>query len=653
MSKLKSFALILGVLIMSFLVGYLVLAWTEPAVGPPGGNVPAPLNVGGGAQTKTGTLSFPTFYDSNDNSWWVDPAGGAGGYSALFQGKVGIGTTTPAQRLHVVGNVRVTGLNACSDPITSKLYANASGDIICGVDQSGAAAGYWDFTAPDRLYPNNTAWNVGIGTTSPAQKLHVAGNLRVDGAIVAPEGTLRDDGGGWVRTYGNTGWYSQTYGGGWYMIDTTWIRSYGNKDIYVNKMVRADNGFQVDGYEMVGSNADMLYANRRNTGGGGIWISDDGGFYDYNNGYIDFRGSTGIRVLESDGTWGNNSIRANYLCMKDDCRDTWPSGGVGYWTQSGLNLYPNNTAWKVGIGTISPTYKLDVSGTIRAMDIFAAGGQNLIIGDDSYLTDIDVANTLGIYGMQNSDRAGIRLGSDGSLIFGDNGNVGIGTESPGEKLQVAGNIRVNSDVKLGGWIYMDGSDFKMGLNDGRSIGSKPNQRALVHDNSDVLVVNYAGDFEGGTRIDGITSLKPPYAYDVETGGWDIPESDGAGTYYNDPNLWKSITVTQNSLLMIWASGQINYRDDSVPFIQFAEPHSWGYYRITVGGTACSGSVRQHESPTAAGGGGRWADNFQTMCTYAVSPGTYTIRIQGSDRTGDGSARAVLGQRNLVIIAVNQ
>ncbi|RIY41011.1 hypothetical protein CJP73_07645 [Neopusillimonas maritima] len=36
----------------------------------------------------------------------------------------------------------------------------------------------------------------------------------------------------WFRTYGATGWYSQTYGGGWYMADATWIRAYGNKSIY-------------------------------------------------------------------------------------------------------------------------------------------------------------------------------------------------------------------------------------------------------------------------------------------------------------------------------------------------------------------------------------------------------------------------------------
>jgi hypothetical protein len=101
----------------------------------------------------------------------------------------------------------------------------------------------------------------------------------------------------------------------------------------------------------------------------------------------------------------------------------------------------------VGIGTTSPLYKLDVAGTIRAKDVFGAGGKNLIIGDDTYLTDVDVANMLGIYGMQNSDRAGIRLGSDGSYIWGDNGNVGIGTMSPGAKLDVNGNIKATGNIR--------------------------------------------------------------------------------------------------------------------------------------------------------------------------------------------------------------
>ena len=49
-------------------------------------------------------------------------------------------------------------------------------------------------------------------------------------------------------------------------------------------------------------------------------------------------------------------------------------------------------------------------------------------------------------------------------------------------------------------LTVQGSDFVLGTNDGRSVGDKPQQRALVHDGGDVLVLNYNGDFEGGVTV---------------------------------------------------------------------------------------------------------------------------------------------------------
>lgn len=37
----------------------------------------------------------------------------------------------------------------------------------------------------------------------------------------------------WIRTKGETGWYNETYSGGWYMNDSTWVRAYNNKKVYV------------------------------------------------------------------------------------------------------------------------------------------------------------------------------------------------------------------------------------------------------------------------------------------------------------------------------------------------------------------------------------------------------------------------------------
>jgi len=103
----------------------------------------------------------------------------------------------------------------------------------------------------------------------------------------------------------------------------------------------------------------------------------------------------------------------------------------------------------VGIGTDNPQVMLDVAGTIRARDVFFEGGKNLIIGDDVYLTDIDKPNFLGIYGIQENEKAGVKLGGRGGYIFGDNGNIGINTKNPQTELDVNGFVRGRKGLCIG------------------------------------------------------------------------------------------------------------------------------------------------------------------------------------------------------------
>ena len=44
---------------------------------------------------------------------------------------------------------------------------------------------------------------------------------------------------GWYRTNGSGGWYNQTYGGGINMQDTTYVRTYGSKQFYVNNHIKS------------------------------------------------------------------------------------------------------------------------------------------------------------------------------------------------------------------------------------------------------------------------------------------------------------------------------------------------------------------------------------------------------------------------------
>ncbi len=74
----------------------------------------------------------------------------------------------------------------------------------------------------------------------------------------------------------------------------------------------------------------------------------------------------------------------------------------------------------------------------------------------------------------------------------------------------------------------DGSDLQLGLNGGRPIGSKPSQRALVHEINDQLIINYEGDFEGGVRIQSSTNIDGPLnvgsslnvGSDLNVGSWE-------------------------------------------------------------------------------------------------------------------------------------
>ena len=73
--KLKFVSFLSAVLILSFAALYFIFAWQEPSSNPPGGNVPAPINVGTDAQAKAGRISATEFYDYNDSNYYLNPNG--------------------------------------------------------------------------------------------------------------------------------------------------------------------------------------------------------------------------------------------------------------------------------------------------------------------------------------------------------------------------------------------------------------------------------------------------------------------------------------------------------------------------------------------------------------------------------------------------
>jgi len=116
----------------------------------------------------------------------------------IVDGLAGIGTSSPARQLHVRGNQAVSRMDRDVDSAAFIFVRTAPGNFntvwksfMFGADASGVNNGRFVIgdlgtavsgTSVKRLVIDNTG-RVGIGTESPAELLHVAGNVKASGFI--------------------------------------------------------------------------------------------------------------------------------------------------------------------------------------------------------------------------------------------------------------------------------------------------------------------------------------------------------------------------------------------------------------------------------------------------------------------------------------
>lgn len=92
-----------------------------------------------------------------------------------------------------------------------------------GAGTSSTIVGLWDDT-DGQIWTYNTS-----GYFNLAKRV-VIGGYNNSNYSLSTSSFICDS---WIRTTGSTGWYNETYGGGWYMSDSTYIRNYNSKHLYI------------------------------------------------------------------------------------------------------------------------------------------------------------------------------------------------------------------------------------------------------------------------------------------------------------------------------------------------------------------------------------------------------------------------------------
>ena len=390
-----------------------------------------------------------SFYISNTGGSGASKLDLGGAVSIIEYGNVGIGTTNPQNKLHVVGT-RI------------RLDTNAGGFY-----QFTAGGGFrfalYDDSSKTHLFADGDGSNphmtfnagfVGIGTENPAQELHVKGTaLRLEEAgsstrhldiVPAVSGS-------------NHRFTSTTTGSGfnfeyWNGSAATLMAEISSSALTVSSgnIVLSGTG-RIQGIDTVTNSTDAAnkaYVDAQVGSADTLQEVTDNGATTTNNisiGTTSTFTAGGTAKLSVSGliSWGASSSDLSYFRRLSAGNFQWQTYNGGNTGNIHLQPYGGN----VGIGTTSPSTKLDVAGIIRVAEnsqtAFYGGDFVRLFGNQSYTFKNSGGATRAILSVSTGDLSLYnsstvltnQIATNGNSYF-NGGNVGIGTTSPSTKLHI-------------------------------------------------------------------------------------------------------------------------------------------------------------------------------------------------------------------------
>lgn len=474
---------------------------------------------------RTGSVDF-SIYDNAQSSGFTPVAWTAGaipaGYAArtydidnLFMvgdyqnrltinrgGNVGIGTATPTAQLEVAGgNIYANG---------GWLYVSGQQGVL--FNSYGGGLRMIDSTWV-RTYNGGSFLSEGQlqvqGRTGLGTGPHASYRLQVNGDVLVNSG--------WLRVSGSQGLYFESYGGGWFMQDTTWIRANGDKGIITGGEMRSGYHYstgsaRVDGNLAVGiaTPSYRIHAAGDICADGG-WLRVTGGSGIYFQSY-----SGGLRMVDTTWirTYGGKSLWVEGKLHAEGDLEITGTNALNF-TSYGGGWYMVDSSWIRAVGN---------------KGIYTAG---IIYSDGNW---VYVSGQNGIYfnsyggGMRMLDSTWVRTYNGKSLMSEGNlwvaGDTGLGTDAPGYKLDVRGDIRATGHIRVDGGNYFYFNSYGGGW--------------FMQDTTWVRTVNGKGIFAGNGTIAtggsiGAGTSTPAYKIHAigdiyADGGW-FRVSGGQGIYW--------------------------------------------------------------------------------------------------------------------------
>jgi len=366
-------------------------------------------------------------------------------------GRLGIGTTSPNAKLDVTGsgtivyaggtasNNEIVIERTTSSPSKLQLQAFSSNPSIKFTANGNGRLRFLDSSDNERVTFLENG-NVGIGTTNPTKKLDVAGAMNLALSPVA----LRVGGTAVLGILNNFTRVNGTGGASGGIVFTSnndnneKVRITGTGNVGIGTTSPSEK-LEVDG--TIKSNQVDVFAENipsrigRSTGQHLSLYGNPTGNYLIgvgNKNTIIGRSGQGRIVFRNDGIQFSTEA-----------------------TQTRSDLFIEVINGYVGVGTSSPSQKLEVAGNIlvRGSNDSADG---LHLKDRTFVAFSDASSVVSRF---RSSAAGIFQFQDGSyntnIVLNTNGNsylnggnVGIGTTTPGAKLSVNGNVKIEGTNSL-------------------------------------------------------------------------------------------------------------------------------------------------------------------------------------------------------------